>query len=240
MPAPAATIADGAEPLPADPAAGPPGAPSAFPPPPPPLRPGRDRDRFGALVPVLLAALGLVAAVIAWRAGVAGNIADDANRAGIDAARERATSIITNEGLTARATEAFLDYERSRQRAEALAAAGSNDQAQLNRMQAAGHWFLVLPEYIDRNGQFQPNAERAALLADDEKQKDIQPLAHFSAADAEYSRLRGLIGAGIVVAIALPFLTLAEIGRGRLRIASILAGVGILLGGIVLAVVAWL
>ena len=199
-----------------------------------------DRGRTAIVIPVLLAALGLVAAVIAWRTGVAGNIADDANRSGLDAARERAASVIINEGFTARATEAYLDYERSRQRAEALAAAGVNDDALLNRMQAAGHWFLVRSEYIDRNGQFQPNEQRAALLADDEQQKDIQPLAHFEAADSQSSHLRGLIGAGIVVALALPFLTLAEIGRGRLRIVSVLTGVGIFLAGLVLAVVAWL
>ncbi len=220
-------------------------APPVLPPPPP--APGTPRDghrgdggRLGAVVPILLATLGLVAAVIAWRAGVAGSAADDANRAGLDASRERAASVIINEGLTARATEAYLDYERSRRRAEALAAAGSNDQAQLNRMQAAGNWFLVRPEYIDRTGQFQPNQERAALLADDEQQKDIQPLAHFETADAQYGRLQGLIGAGIVVALALPFLTLAEIGRGRLRLVSVIAGVAIFLGGAAMAVTAWL
>jgi hypothetical protein len=191
-------------------------------------------------VPILLAALGLVAAVIAWRAGVAVSAADDANRAGLDASRERAASVIINEGLTARATEAFLDYERSRRRAEALAAAGANDQAQLNRMQAVGHWFLVPPEYIDRNGEFQPAQERAALLTDDERTRDIQPQPHFTVADREYDRLRGLIGAGIVVAIALPFLTLAEIGRGRVRRFSIVGGVAILATGVVLAVAAWL
>jgi hypothetical protein len=222
--------------------------PAALPPPPPPPaatgpRDGnesRDRGRLGVVVPILLATLGLVAAVIAWRAGVAGSAADDANRAGLDASRERAASVIINEGLTARATEAYLDYERSRRRAEALAAAGANDQAQLNRMQAAGHWFLVRPEYLDRTGQYQPNQQRAALLTDDEQQKDIQPLAHFSTADTQYARLQGLIGAGIVVAFALPFLTLAEIGRGRMRIVSVLAGVAIFLGGAAMAVTAWL
>jgi hypothetical protein len=226
---------------------GDPGGPfTPTPPPPPPVHPAEhhrdrgDRGRLGIVVPVLLAALGLVAAVIAWRAGVAGSTADDANRSGLDATRERAASQIINEGLTSRATEAYLDYERDRQRAEALAAAGVNDEALLNRMQAAGHWFLVQPEYIDGTGQFQPKQQFAALMADDEQQKDLQPLAHFDTADAEYGRLRGLIGAGIVVAIALPFLTLAEIGRGRLRIGSVVLGVGILLAGIVLAVMTWL
>ena len=217
------------------PLVGPPDLALAAPPPTP-----RGEGRLGIAIPILLAALGLAAALIAWRAGVAASAADDATRAGIDAGRERAATVITNEGLTARATEAYLDYERARQRAEALAKAGVNDQALLNRMEATSHWFLVRPEYLDRTGQFQPGQERAALLADAEQTKDIQPLAHFSAADAQYDRLRGLIGAGIVVALALPFLTLAEVAKGRLRIAGVLVGSGIFGTGLVLAVLAWL
>ena len=226
----------------------PPGYPPAgFGPPPPPAenvtvetpRPS-DGGRLGLLVPILLAALGLAAAVIAWRAGVAGSDAGDANLAGLDAGRERAAAVIIDEGLVSRATEAYLDYERARRRAQALADANVNDQAQLNRMEAVGHWFLVPPEYIDRTGQFQPGQQRAALLADNEQSKDIQPLAHFTVADTEYDRLRGLIGAGIVVAFALPFLTLAEIGRGRLRAISVLIGVVIFAAGIGLAAMAWL
>ncbi len=196
-------------------------------------------QRLGAVIPILLAALGLAAAIIAWRAGSAGDIADDANRAGLDAARNRAASEVINEGLTARANEAYLDYERSPRRADALAAAGLYDEALLNRMQATSHWFLVRPEYIDRNGQYQPNQERAALLADDEQTSDLQPLAHFDLADEAYGSLRGMAGAGIVVALALPFLTVAQVGRGRLRLAGILGGTVIFGAGIVLAAMAW-
>jgi hypothetical protein len=186
----------------------------------------------------MLAALGLVAAIIAWRVGVSSNIADDANRAGIEASRQRALAVITIEGTTARSVEAFLDYERDRMRAEALAAAGSNDQAQANRMQAAAHYGTVDSQYLDRNGQFQPAQERAALLAGQEQNVDIQPLAHFETADAEYIRLNGLILAGVVVAFALPFLTLAEIGRGRFRGFGLLVGTGVFVAGIALAVLA--
>jgi len=217
--------------------AGPGDAPPNEPGPEAPSR-SRRRRRFDALPAILLAALGLVAAVIAWRVGVSSNIADDANRAGIEASRQRALTIITNEGVTARSVEAFLDYERDRMRAEALAEAGSNDDALANRMEAAAHWGSVDSQYLDRNGQFQPAQERAALLAGQEQNVDLQPLPHFSEADAEYIRLNGLILAGVVVALALPFLTLAEIGRGRLRGFGILAGAGIFGAGVVLAVLA--
>ena len=59
-------------------------------------------------------------------------------------------------------------------------------------------------------------------------------------ADAEYGRIRNLILAGIVVALALPFLTIAEISRGRARLVGVTAGAGIFGIGLVLAALAWL
>jgi hypothetical protein len=200
---------------------------------------GRRSDRFGLAIPILLAALGLAAAVIAWRGGVAANAAEDANRAGLDAARERSAGVIVNEGLVARTFEAFLDYERSRQRAAALEAAGLHEQALLERKLATSHWFLVAPDYLDTNGQLQPDRQRAALLADDASRADIDPAPHFAAADAEFGRIRGLIVAGIVIAFALPFLTLAEITAGRFRIIGVVAGGGFFVAGLLLAAVAW-
>jgi hypothetical protein len=197
-------------------------------------------DRFGLAIPILLAALGLAAAVIAWRGGVAANAAEDANRAGIDAARERSASVIVNEGLVARTLEAFLDYERSRQRAEALEAAGLHEQALLERKLATSHWFLVVPEYLDPAGQLQPARQRAALLADDASRADLDPAPHFAAADAEFGRIRGLIVAGIVLAFALPFLTLAEITAGRLRLIGVIAGGGFFVAGLALAAASWI
>lgn len=207
---------------------------------PDPAPPTAGRDRFGLVIPMFLAALGLAAALIAWRGGVAANAAQDASRAGLDAARERSASVIINEGLTARSLEGFLDYERSRRRAEALDAAGLTDQALLERKQATSHWFLVQPEYLDAQGQLQPDRQRAALLADDATQADLDPGPHFAVADAEYARIRDLILAGVVVALALPFLTVAEISRGRVRLLGVFTGAGFFGIGLVLAAIAWL
>lgn len=197
-------------------------------------------DRFGLAIPILLAALGLVAAVIAWRGGVAASTAEDATRAGLDAARERSASIIVNEGLVSRTVEAFLDYERARRRADALEAAGFQEQAFLERKLATSHWFLVQADYLDQAGGLQPDRQRAALLADDASNADIDPDPHFALADAEHARIHGLILAGIVLAFALPFLTLAELTAGRLRLAGVAAGGCFFLAGLSLAVLRWL
>ena len=198
------------------------------------------RDRLGIAVPLLLAGLGLAAAVITWRAGVAGSAAEDANRAGLSAARDRSTTLIVNEGLIARATEAFLDYERNRRRAAALEAAGIPAQALLYTMQATTHWFLVPPEHLDRGGEFQPEEQRSALLADAESRRDLEPARHFAAAEREYGRLGGLIVGGVVMSLALPFLTLAEVARGRVRAGGAAVGSTCLVAGLCLAAVAWL
>jgi hypothetical protein len=218
------------------------GVPPPEPPPPePPPAAGADhRDRFGLAIPILLAALGLAAALIAWRGGVAASTAEDANRAGLDAARAQAASAVTNEGLVARTLEAYLDYERSRRRAEALDAAGFHDRALLERKLASSHWFLVQPDYLDQGGQLQVDRQRAALMADDATDTDMDPAPHFAVADAEYARLGTLIVAGVLVAFALPFLTMAEFTSGRLRVGGMLAGIAVFALGLGVGALAWL
>ena len=223
----------------------PPAPPAPLPPEPPvrpdpPPAPPERHDRFGLAIPILLAALGLAAALIAWRGGVSAGAAEDANRAGLDAARAQAASAVTNEGLVARTLEAYLDYERSRRRAEALAAAGFQDRALLERKLASSHWFLVEPDYLDQAGQFQVDRQRAALMADDASDTDLDAGPHFAVADVEYARLRTLIVAGVLVAFALPFLTMAEFTSGRLRIGGMLAGAAFFAVGLGIGALAWL
>lgn len=196
------------------------------------------REVLPTLIPILLAALGLTAALIAWRAGAAIGEADDANRAGLDAARARSAATVVNESLTTRTLEAFLDYERARRRAAALAAANLEEDAQLDRMIATAHWFLVDPAFIDRDGNFQPDAQREALMADAVQGQDLDPAPHFAAAERAWRSLSALILAAVVVAIALPFLTLAQVTKGRLRLVGTVIGCATMAAGIALMAVA--
>ena len=172
---------------------------------------GERRDRLSLLIPALLAAIGLAAALVAWRASGAAGAADAATQAGLDAARQRAASVVVGEGLTARSTEAYVDFERASRRANLLAEDGRTGEALLARMEAVSHWFLVRPEYLAPDGSYQPDRQRAALLAADEATRDIQPEPHFAAADLEYARIRSLLMAGVLIGLALP---LPHGGRG--------------------------
>ena len=197
-------------------------------------------DRIsGAALPILLAALGLAGALVAWRVGMAGDIASDANVAGLAAARGRSAQVVTAEGIIARTEEAWLDYERARRRAAALQAGDLPADALNDLKVAASHWFLVRPEYIDADGGYDREGHRAALLAQAASEEDIDPDPHFRTADVEYDRIRGLPVAGLVIAAALPLATLAALTRGRLRAASGARGRGVFLVGLVLAALAW-
>ena len=198
------------------------------------------RDRLRLVIPAMLAGIGLAAALIAWRTSVAAGAADAATEAGLTAARQRAASVIVGEGLTARSTEAYIDFERARRRANLLDQDQQAEAALLARMEASGHWFLVRPEYLAPDGAYQPDQQRAALLAADEQRIDIQPDRHFEVADLEYARIRNLLIAGILIALALPLLTLAEVARGRIRGTTVVAGGVVFALGAVLAAVAWI
>jgi hypothetical protein len=188
----------------------------------------------------MLAAIGLAAALIAWRTSVAAGAADAATEAGLTAARQHAATMIVSEGLTARSTEAYVDFERARRRANLLEETTQPEAALLSRMEARGHWFLVRPEYLAPDGAYLPDRQRAALVAANEQRIDIKPDRHFVTADLEYARIWSLLLAGIVISLAFPLLTVAEITRGRIRSATVAAGGAVFSLGAVLAAVAWL
>jgi hypothetical protein len=80
---------------------------------------------------------------------------------------------------------------------------------------------------------------RTALLNEAASREDLDPDPHFARADAAYGQVRWLVGAGLLIVVALPFLTLAELTRGRLRRFGAIAGTGLLASGVLLAIVGW-
>lgn len=188
---------------------------------------------------ILLAALGLFGALLAWRVAVAGSTAGDANDAGLDAARSRSAAIVANEGLISQAREAWLDYERARRRAEALVTAGQGPTGDEYYKLSAANYFFLRTDYLDRNGLYDADAQRAGLLADAESQQDLDFDTDFNLADDLNDKINGLTLAGFVGAIGLPFLTLAEATRDRRRVFPTFVGAGALIAAVVLAVLSW-
>lgn len=188
---------------------------------------------------ILLAALGLFGALLAWRVAVAGSTAGDANDAGLDAARARSAAIVANEGLISQSREAWLDYERARRRAEALVAAGQGPTGDEYYKVSAANYFFLRTDYLDKNGVYDPDAQRAGLLADAESQQDLDFDTDFNLADDLNDKINGLTLAGFIAAIGLPFLTVAEATRDRRRVFPTFVGAGTLVAAVVLAVLSW-
>ena len=199
-------------------------------------------NRLGAVVfPLLLAALGLAGAVVAWRVAGASDAAGGASGAGIAAARARTAVVIASEAKIAVALDGWLEYERALRRADALQAAGYPRTALRDRTEAASNFFLMGTDvqYLDAAGQFDPQRMRSALLNEAASREDLDPDPHFAVADAAYTNIRWLVGAGLFIAGALPFLTLAEVTRGRLRAIGAVVGAALLATGLLLAIVGW-
>lgn len=200
----------------------------------------RRTSSLGSLLPaVLLAALGLVGAVVAWRVATAGSAAGDEDRAALSAARERASAMVNAEQQVAQTTGAWLDYERGQRRAAALDAAGFHDEGLQERQIATAHWFLVRPEYLGVTGTYDPAKHRAALLQEVAATSDIDPAPHEQAADREYRHVKELLLAAFVIVLALPLATFAEVSRGRWRLAAGVLGLAVLCGGVALVSAAW-
>jgi hypothetical protein len=216
-----------------------PGAPPPFGASPHPGEPSRAARLIGLLPVILLAALGLMAALVAWRVAIAGSAASDADRAALTAARALSAETIEAEALVARTTEAWLDYERNRRRAEALEAAGFPADALRYRKEATTHWFLVRPEYLGEGEVYESDEHRAAVLEEASASEDLDPGPHLVAADREYRRVDQLLLAAVILGIALPPATFAELTHGRARVVSGLLAAGILAVGVGILALAW-
>jgi hypothetical protein len=204
--------------------------------------PGRDlRSLASDVLPaLLLAAIGLLGAVAAWRVATAGSVSGDADRAALAAARTRAASEVAAEQQIAQTTAAWLDFERSERRADALDAGGFHEEALQERQVATAHWFLVRPEYLGRDDVYEPERHRSAELAAASSRYDIDPAPHEQEADREYARISDLLVAALVIVLALPLATLAEVSRGRWRLGSAMVGSVILTIGVALLSAAWI
>ena len=198
------------------------------------------RDRLAIPLAVLLAGLGLLGALIAWRVGAASDAAADETQAGLIAARALTREETTAVGETSRTLDAWLEYERSRRRAERLREEGFPVEGLNSAMQAAAHWFLVRPEYVNEEGDYDAEAHRESYLTEVASQIDLDAESHFARAAAEEERVRRLLLTGVLVATALPALTLAQFTRGRVRYGATGFGAAVFAVGLVLTALAWL
>lgn len=199
----------------------------------------RRSERVGTVVAVGLALVGLLGALIAWRVVDLGTQAGDASRSAVSAARERSEALLAAEARVSLTYAAWLTYELDRRRADALREAGHLDVAAREDKAASAHWGFVDPEYIDPDGLYQPDDHVDGIVAGQATQVDLEAAPHLAAATAAEARTTNLALIAVVIAGALPLLTAAEVGRGRVRFVTGIGGAALLATGIVALAVSW-
>ncbi len=199
----------------------------------------RQADRWSVGIAIMLALLGLLGAMTAWRIGIVSSDSDDATGDGLAAVRAANEAEVESFAAVAQANDAWLDYERNRQRAEALETAGMPEQASNYWKQAVAHWELVRPDFVGSDHVYSRESHLAASLRDASATNDLSAGPHFDAAEHGYDVVSRLAIAGIVTGAALPLLTAAEILRGRGRAFFGVTGAAVLVLGAVLTGVWW-
>jgi hypothetical protein len=181
---------------------------------------------------VMLAVVGLMGALIAWQVGTRSDAAADATLQGLIVTRARAAQESAAETTVSQTAEAWRSYESQRRRAESLRASGFPDAALEAAGRASAHWFLVHPEYVDGVGGYDAVAHHDAIMAEAASRADLDAAPHFADARDEEARIRNLLLVGILLAAALPVLTIAGVTAGRRRWVATIAGSVVLVAGI--------
>ncbi len=204
-----------------------------------------DSDRFQTVVAILIAVVSVVSAGVVWRASLAGSSAATADRQGL-------VTTVTYEAAYAQTVSRL--YEEAR-----YAAQFAFYQARLKALKAQGDpaarseagWVSQIvdglaaftplttdPAYRTADGRPNLDARLADLRTADAALRDLDPQQHFATADWLYFESEALTSAIVIFAVALLFLTLAEITRRRIRVGFGIVGVLVFLlglGGVLIA-----
>lgn len=194
-------------------------------------------SRLEVAVAILIAAVTVVGAVVAWRASVAADGAGDADfdglRASLNAEEARALNFVN----AYEHYSLYVAYARHTRLADALGGeleqrTDLTDQEAflLQRQQAEAYDLgqsnqeLFPNRFLNRDGSYSVQREIGETWADAAKEKDVNPDPHYAKADQLRIKMNLLLGTLSLLALGLVFYTLVEAAGGRWRV--IMFGLG--------------
>lgn len=201
-----------------------------------PEREGCLSRHFETMVAILIAIVTVSGAFVAWRASTVGGGAAEADRQGIlsTIARERVQT--ANRTYLYSDLRIFTEYVQNQvmasllnQNVQELTEMGQSEQVEslLREAEAyeeladSAYGFLDYPQYVqeDNAGRktYDTEGYMQASLAIETRTQDLNPADDFQKADHLHLQEQRLVGIVIVLAIALLFLTLAQITQRFLR-----------------------
>jgi hypothetical protein len=206
------------------------------------------QDRIKTVVAVLLAAVTVMGAVVAWRAAVAGDEAGNADFSGLAATLNSEEARALNSITGYEDLRAYTDYVRYNETgnalADALADAPEDEQAALER-QMREAWDLATEiqdrffenRYVNADGTYDLARELDELWADDTLDKDMFPEPHFTRSDRLRAKSTSLVSILIALGAALVLFTLANMLTKAIRYILVAGGTLILLGSVVAVII---
>ncbi|HSD85221.1 MAG TPA: hypothetical protein VLG46_15265 [Anaerolineae bacterium] len=197
-------------------------------------------NRFEAFLAICIAVATVVGAVLAARAAVYNDAANDADQAGLSSAIDLALTQSSVEAQRTQNLSAFLQFAQHRRLAELISAqmdqidSNSETWAQLDRESSAewnkainSRYFFDANFYDKFSNTFDQQAFVDSQLAEAASLKDLNPDPDFSQADDQRRTSAQLLGLIAVLAVALLLFAVANILGHRLR--YVLAGLGVLI-----------
>jgi hypothetical protein len=197
-------------------------------------------NRFEAFLAICIAVATVVGAVLAARAAVYNDAANDADQAGLSSAIDLALTQSSVEAQRAQNLSAFLQFAQHRRLAELISAqmdqidSTSELWAQLDRESSTewnkainSRYFFDANFYDKFSNTFDQQAFVDGQLAEAASLKDLNPDPDFSQADDNRATAAQLLGLIAGLAVALLCFAIANVLNNRLRYA--LAGLGVLI-----------
>ena len=205
-------------------------------------------NRFEAFLAICIAVATVIGAVLAARAAVYNDAANDADQAGLSSAIDLALTQSSVEAQRAQNLSAFLQFAQHRRLAELISSqmdqidSTSELWAQLDR-ESSAEWnkainsrlFFTADFYDKFSNTFDQQAFIDRQLAEAASLKDLNPDPEFSQADDDRMTAAQLVGLIAMLAVALLCFAVANILDNRLRYALAGFGVVIIVGSIAAA-----
>ena len=211
---------------------------------------------FETVVAIWIAIVTVTGAFVAWRASTVGSSAADAARQGILSAVSRERVQTDNRTRLYNDLRIFTEYVQNqemasllRQDAQKLTEMGQTEQVEPLAQEAdvyedladSAYGFLDYPQYVkeDNEGRKTYDAEGylQASLAIEARTQDLNPDDDFQEADRLHLQGQRLVEIVIVLAVALLFLTLAQITQSFLRYVFVTIGLFAFLVALVIGAV---
>lgn len=185
---------------------------------------------FSTIIALLIAAVSVAGAIVAWRASVSADGAGDADTAGLRAtinlSETRALAAVNvyddyasfveyyvNRGISQRLEQALFDLPTDSP-AETLETL-QTDLADNMDLTSASQ--LAFPnQFLNRDGTYAFERQRGEILANAARQRDLNPQPSYDEADTLRQQTNNLLIALTVLAIGLVFYTFIEAFENRL------------------------